>query len=132
MQQQIYDYIESLEKKSASMDPESSINPQEALIDSLKQEIYELEILNKHIKKENGTSREQSKLDKDIHDNTIMHLGLWCTKNRKLKRKNRSLNRTIIKLKCKLLMKKPIMVVTSKKSKRIKLDVLAEVFEKMQ
>jgi len=27
MQQQIYDHIESLEKKSASMDPESSVNP---------------------------------------------------------------------------------------------------------
>ena len=48
VQQQIYDYIESLEKKSASMDPGSStnpeqpVNPQEPLTDSLKQEIYEL------------------------------------------------------------------------------------------
>ena len=51
VQQQIYDYIESLEKKSASMDPDPSVNPQEPLIDSLKQEIYELEILSRHIKK---------------------------------------------------------------------------------
>lgn len=42
VQQQIYDYIESLEKKSASMDPgssanpEQSVNPQEPLTDSLK------------------------------------------------------------------------------------------------
>jgi len=42
VQQQIYDYIESLEKKSASMDPGSStnpkqhFNPQEPLTDSLK------------------------------------------------------------------------------------------------
>lgn len=84
VQQQIYDYIESLEKKHASMDPESSVNPQEPLIDSLKQEIYALEILNRHIKKENETLREQSKLDKAIHDNTILHLGLWYKKNTKL------------------------------------------------
>ena len=43
VQQQIYYYIESLEKKSASMDPESSanpelfVNPQEPLTNSLKQ-----------------------------------------------------------------------------------------------
>ena len=36
MQQQIYDYIKSMEKKSASMNPEPSVNPQEPLIDSLK------------------------------------------------------------------------------------------------
>lgn len=82
MQQQLYDYIESLENKSASMDPESSVhpepsvNPQEPQIDSLKQEIYELEILNRHIKKENETLQEQIKLDKAIHDNTILHRGL--------------------------------------------------------
>jgi len=57
LQQQIYDYIKSMEKKSASMDPRSSanpeqpVNPQEPLTDSLKQETYELEILNRHIKK---------------------------------------------------------------------------------
>jgi len=88
--------------------------------------------LNRHIKKENGTLREQSKLDKAIHDNTIIHLGLWYKKNRKLKRKNRSLNRTVINLKYRLLMKKPRMAVTSKKSKRRKLDVLAKVSEKIQ
>ena len=31
-----------MEKKSASMNPEPSVNPQEPLIDTLKQEIYEL------------------------------------------------------------------------------------------
>lgn len=57
IQHQIYDYIESLEKRNASRDPGSSanpkrpINPQELLTDSPKQEIYELEKLNKHIKK---------------------------------------------------------------------------------
>lgn len=120
------------------MDPESStnlgssVNPQEPLTNSLKQEIYELEILNRHIKKENETLREQSKLDKSIHDNTILHLELWYKKNRKLKRKNRCLNITVINLKYMLLMKKPKMVVTSKRSKRRKLDVLEEVPKQMQ
>jgi len=120
-----------MEKKSSSMNPKTSFNPQEPIIDSLKQEIYELEILNRHIKKENETLREKNKLDKAIHDNTILHLGLWYKKNRKLKRKNRSLKRTVINLKYRLLMKKPRMIVTSKKSKRRKLDVLAEVSEQM-
>jgi len=138
VQQQIYDYIKSLEKKSASMDPKSSanpelpINPQEPLTDSLKQEIYELEILNRHIKKENETLKEQSKLDKAIHDNTILHLDLWYKKNRNLKRKNRDLNKTIINLKYRLLMKKPRMAVISKRSKRRMLDVLVEVSKQMQ
>jgi len=77
--------------------------------------------------KENETLKEQRKLDKAIHDNTILHLGIWYKKNRKLKRKKINLNRTIINLKYRLLMKKPKMVVTSKRSKRRKLDVLAEV-----
>jgi len=126
-----------MEKTSASLNqepsvnPEPFVNPQEPLIDSLKQEIYELEILNRHIKMENETLREQSKLDKAIHDNTIMHLGLWYKKNRKLKRKNRSMNRTVINLKYRILMRKPRMIVTSKMSKRRKLDVLVEVSQQM-
>jgi len=88
--------------------------------------------LNIHIKKENETLREQSKLDKAIHDKTILHLGLWYKKNRKLKRKNGSLNRIVINLEYRLLMKKPRMSVTSKKRKRRKLDVLAEESKQMQ
>jgi len=42
-----------LERRSASMNPEPPVNPQEPLIDALKQDIYELEILNRHIKQEN-------------------------------------------------------------------------------
>ena len=60
VQQQIYDYIESLEKRSASVNAKPSANPQEPLIDALKQEIYELDILNKHIKRENETLKEQN------------------------------------------------------------------------
>ena len=93
-----------MEKKSASMNPEPSVNPQEHLIDSLKQEIYELEILSRHIKKENDTLKEQRKLDKAIHDNAILHLGLWYKNNRKLKRKNRNLkNKYSVNLKHYLL-----------------------------
>lgn len=83
------------------------------------------------MKHENETLKEQTKLDKAIHDNTILHLGLWYKKNKKLKRKNKILNRTIINLKYMLLMRKPKMIVTSKKSKRRKLDVLEKVSEKM-
>ena len=114
------------------MNPKPSGNPQEPLINALKQAIYELEILNKHIKQENETLKEQNKLDKVIHDNTILHLGLWYKKNRKLKRKNKILNTEVIELKYKIFMRKPRMTVTSKKNKRRKLDVLVEVSKKMQ
>jgi len=80
-----------------------------------------------HIKKENETLKEQRKLDKSIHHNTILHLGLWYKKNKKLKRKNINLNKTVINIKYRLLMKKPRMAITSKRRKRRKLDVLVEV-----
>ena len=114
------------------MNLEPHINPQEPLVDTLKQEIYELEILNRHIKQENEALKQQNKLEKVISDNTIMHLRPWYKKNMKLKRKNKSLNKVVINLKYKLLMRKPRMEITSKKSKRRKLDVLAEVSEQMQ
>lgn len=108
-----------MEKIGASMNLKPYFNPQEPLIDTLKHEIYELEILNKHIKQQNETLKEKNKLDKEIHDNTIMHLGLWYKKNRKLKRKNKILSRVVINLKYKLLMRKPRMTITSKKKKEI-------------
>ena len=36
VQQDIYDYIESLEKTNATVNPEPPINPQEPLVDTLK------------------------------------------------------------------------------------------------
>ena len=78
-QQEVYDYIESLEK-AATCPSTSSIQPhtvQDDLVQSLKQEVFELELLNRHIKNENETLKEQSKLEKIIHDNTMLHLGLW-------------------------------------------------------
>lgn len=64
VQQQIYGYIESLEKKSTSVDPRTSANPeqpttsQETLTRSLKWEIYELKVLNRHIQRENEALKE--------------------------------------------------------------------------
>jgi len=80
--------------------------------------------LNRHIQKENETLREQNKLDRTIHDNSMPHLGLWYKKN-KLKRKNRKLNKTLINLIYRLLMKKPRTTVSARRSKKRKLDVLA-------
>jgi len=128
----MYDFIESLEKTTAEQG-NSSNQPgtaQETLIQSLKQEIYELEFLNRHIQRENETLKEQNKLDKVIHDNTMLHLGLWHKKNRKLKKKNRRLSRAFISLKYRCLMMKPKMTVMSRKKKR-RLDVLVEVSEQM-
>ena len=51
-QQEMYDYLESLEKTTTGPST-SSIQPhtaQEALVQSLKQEVFELEVLNRHIK----------------------------------------------------------------------------------
>ena len=94
-------------------------------MNTLKQEIYELEILNKHIKQENESLKEKNHLEKVISDNTILQLGIWCKKNNKMEKRNGYLNRKVISLKYKLLMKKPIMVITSRKGKKRNLDVLA-------
>ena len=84
-----------------------------------------------HIQKENETLREQNKLDRVTHDNTMLHFGLWHKKNKKLKRKNKKLNKALINLKYRFFRRKPRMTVNAKKSKK-RLDVLAEVLEKMQ
>jgi len=60
----------------------------------------------------------------------MWYLGLWHKKNRKLKKNNRRLSKTLINLKYRCLMMKPRMIVTPRKKKR-RLDVLAEVSEKM-
>lgn len=120
-------------EKTATDQGTSSAQPntsQEAQIQSLKEEFFELEVLNRHIKRENETLKEQNKLDKIIHENTMLHLGLWQKKNRKLKKKNRRLNRDLINLKFRCLMRKPRMKVVPRK-KKIRLDVLAEVSEHM-
>jgi len=75
----MYDFIETLEKMATNQGT-SSAQPnttKEAQIQSLKQEVFELEVLNRHIKRENETLKEQGRLDKIIHDNIVLHLGLW-------------------------------------------------------
>ena len=124
----MYDYIESLER-TATGPSTSSTQPhtaQEALVQSLKQEVFELEVLNRHIKNENEALKEQRRLDKIIHDNTMLHLGLWHKKNRKLKKKCKKISRALINLKFRCLMKKPRMLAAPRKRRR-GLDVLAEV-----
>ena len=128
----MYDYIESLEKIAAGPST-SSTQPhttQEALVQSLKQEVFELEVLNRHIKQENEALKEQSRLDKIIHDNTMLHLGLWQKKNRKLKKKCKRLNTTLVNLKFRCLMRKYRMVVVPRKRRR-GMDVVAEASEHM-
>jgi len=52
----MYDFIESLEKIATDQGT-SSTQPnttQDALIQSLKQEVFELEVLNRHIKRKNS------------------------------------------------------------------------------
>lgn len=66
-------------------------------------------------------------MDRDIHDNTMLHLGLLHKKNRKIKNKDKKLNKALINLKYKFFMRKPRMAVGAKKIKKRKLDVLAEV-----
>lgn len=62
----------------------------------------------------------------------MLHFGLWDKKNRKLKKKNKKMNKALISLKYIFLMRKPRMAVGAKRSKKRKLDVLAKVSEKMQ
>jgi len=129
-QQEEYDYLESLEKSAVGP---STILPHmtpDAQVQSLKQEVFELEVLNRHIKQENEALKEQIKVDKIIHDNTKLHLGLWQKKNKKLTKKCRKLSRELINLKFRCLIRKPRMVVAPKKKKG-GLDVLAEASEYM-
>jgi len=121
-QQEVYNYMESLEKSAAG--PSTTL-PLDAQVQSLKQEVFELEVLNMHIKQENEALKKQSKVDKIIHDNTMLHLGLWQKKNKKLKKKCKKLSRALINLKFKCLIRKPRMMLALKKKKR-GLDVLAE------
>lgn len=102
----------------------------DAQVQSLKQEVFELEVLNRNIKQENEALKEQSKVDNIIHDNTMLNLGLWQKKNKKLKKKYRKLSRELINLKFRCLIRKPRMVVAPRK-KKIGLDVQAEASKHM-
>ena len=124
-QQEVYNYLETLEQSAAGP---STILPLDQQVQSLKQEVFELEVLNRHIKQENEALREQSKVDKIFHDNTMLHLGLWQKKNRKLKRKCKKLSRALINLKFRCLVRKPRTNLAARRKRR-RLDVLAEASE---
>ena len=98
----------------------------------LRQEIFELETLNRHIKHDHEALELRNQIEKTINDNTLLHLGLWFKKNKNLNNKNKNINRQIINLNYNLLMRKPRMVVTKRKEKKLNLDVLAEVSGKMK
>ena len=92
--------------------------------------MFEIEVLNRHIKQENEALKEQSKVEKMVHDNTMLHLGLWRKKNRKLKGKCKKLSRALINLRFRCLVKKPRTILAARRKKR-RLDVLAEASEHM-
>lgn len=123
-QQEVYNYLESLEQSAA--EPSTSL-PLDAQVQSLKQEVFELVVLNRHIIQQNQTLKEQGKVEKMVHYNTMLHLGLWQKKNRRLKKRCKKLSRALINLKFKFLVRKPRMMMSmaSRKKKR-GLDVLAE------
>ena len=108
----------------------SIILPLEEQVHSLKQEVFELEVLNRHIKQENEALKEQSKVEKIVHENTMLYLGLWQKKNRKLKRKCKKLSRALISLKFRCSVRKPRTNLAARRKRR-RLDVLAEASEHM-
>jgi len=136
VQQDIYDYIESLENKfglTVHEKEEHSSSPQEPpVINILKQEIFEMETLNRHIEREHEALKMQNETQRTQNNNILLHLSLWYKKNKKLKQKSKVLKRKVITLKYKILMKKPSMVVARKKVKKTNLDVLVRVSKEMQ
>lgn len=65
--------------------------------------------------------KAQIEIQIEKSDDFILHLSLWYKKNKKLKKENMTMQRDIIKLKCKILMRKPRMSVAAKKKKIMKL-----------
>ena len=90
-----------------------------------------MEVLNKHIKNENEILREQVKLKSDMKTTLSLQMEKLYKASEKLKKKNKKLSRALINLRFKLVIKKPRMPLNTKKSRKIKLDVLAEVSEYM-
>lgn len=130
VQQEIYDYIESLERKEAAakgsiQSLEAEINrfnePQEPPISHVfKQEIFEMDTLNRYLKTENQTLKAQNGIQISKSDNLILQLSLWYKNNKKLRKENKAMKREIINLKYNILMRKPRMAVNAKKKKKVK------------
>ena len=97
----------------------------------LKRDKYELEVLNRHIKNENEILREQVKLKSDMNTTLSLQMEKLYKASEKLKKKNKKLNRALINLRFKLVIRKPRMPLNTKQSRKMKLYVLAEVSEYM-
>ena len=115
-----------------SEDQERFFSPQEPPIETLKRENYELEILNGNIKNEDEILREKIKLKSSMNYTLTLQLGTLHKENRKLKKKNKKLNRALINIRFKLFMRKPRMTLTTKRIRNIRLDVLVEVSKHME
>jgi len=98
IQQEIYYYIESLENKveektygsTVHEKEDQSSNPQEPpVIKNLKQEIFELEMLNRHIQREHEALKMHNEIQRITNDNILLHLSLWYKKNKKSKQKEK-------------------------------------------
>lgn len=101
--------------------------------DTLKQEIYELEILNRHLKQENETLKVQNEIQRTKNDNILLHIGSWYKKNKKFTAKNKFLKKKVTSLKNIILMKKPRMTtVRIRKTKRTDLDAFDQVSKESQ
>jgi len=68
-------------------------------VNNLKQDFFELETLNKHLKQEHETLKVQNEIQRTKNDNILLPLGFWYEKNKKLKEKKKSLKRKVINLK---------------------------------
>lgn len=87
IQKEIYDYIKSLERIVTGKIISSSSNQEEnegihsnilgelQVEDTLKQEIYELEILNRHLKRDNEIIKAHNEIKRTQNDNVLIHLG---------------------------------------------------------
>ena len=126
-QQKVYNYLETLEQAAAGP---SNVQPLEQQIHSLKQEIFEIEVLNRHIIQENEKLKERGNVDKMVHDNTMLHMGLLQKENKKLRKKCRRLDRDLINLRFRCLMKRPRVDISIRRKKR-RLDVLAEASQQV-
>ena len=132
-QQKLYNYLETLEQAAAGPSTVKPLEQQipitveslEQQIHSLKQEIFEIEVLNRHVIQENEKLKERGNVDKMVHDNTMLHMGLLQKENKKLRKKCKRLDRDLINLRFRCLMKRPRVDISTRRKRR-RLDVLAE------
>lgn len=94
------------------------------IVNTLKQGIYELEVLNRNLKQEYERVKAQNEIQRTQNDNILLHLGLWYKKNNKLKDKNKFLKEKVTSLKNIILMKKPRMEINIRKARSTNLDVI--------